>query len=77
MYNLNSFNEIMGFMPLLIPFSLVSLGLMLFALIHAAKAASFKTGNKVLWILIIILIDIIGPVLYLVLGKSDSAEGDD
>jgi len=79
--NAQSFSEameiIMSLMPILIPLMLVQLGLMIVALVHAAKATKFKTGNKIMWIVIIILVDIIGPVLYFVLGRDEPTEGED
>ena len=69
------FGSIMPLMPVLAPLALLQLGLMIFALIHAVKAKSFKVGNKVLWIVLIVLIDIIGPVLYFIIGRGDGDDG--
>ena len=61
-------------LPILIPLAIVQLTLMIFALVHALRHPNYKTGNKLLWVLVIILVNIIGPILYFLIGKGE--EGD-
>jgi multisubunit Na+/H+ antiporter MnhG subunit len=49
--------------------SLAGFLLWIFALIDACKS-DFSGNNKIIWILIIIFIPLIGPVLYLAVGKG-------
>ena len=59
------------YLPFLIPIAILQLVLMLTALIHVIKHNKFKFGNKVMWIIIVVLLEIIGPILYFTLGRSD------
>ena len=54
---------------LLIPVIGLQFGLMLAALISLIKKP-FRGNEGVLWLLIILLIDIIGPILYFAIGSS-------
>ena len=65
-------NEVLtDLLPFLIPFAIIQLGLWLGAVIHIIKSKSYRTGNRLLWFLIS-FITIIGPVLYFVIGRSES-----
>lgn len=56
---------------LIIPLVLIQLGLMIFALVDLVKRDKVKGGNKVVWALVIVLINIIGPIVYLIFGRED------
>ena len=68
-------DKIMEYLPVLIPLILIQFGLMIAALIHICKSRTYRMGNRTLWIIVSIIITVIGPVLYFVLGRSD--EGSD
>ncbi len=51
--------------------SCLGIGLMIYALTHILKHNKFKFGNKVMWIVVVVLIQIIGPILYLTMGKDN------
>lgn len=59
------------YLPILIPIVVLEIGLMIYALIHILKHNKFKFGNKVMWIVVVVLIQIIGPIFYLMIGKDD------
>ena len=67
--------EIIRFLPLFIPIIIIEYGLMIFALIQVIK-------NEVVylpkwgWILIIVLFNIIGPIVFLAAGKKKVKEND-
>ena len=56
---------------LLIPLVLVELGLLGFALYDLIKRKRVKGGNKWLWGIIIVVVEIVGPILYFVLGREE------
>jgi len=56
--------------PYLIPVLLLELGLMGFALRDLLRRDR-TNGPKWLWILIVVLIQIIGPIAYFVAGRRD------
>ena len=56
---------------LLIPLLIIQLGLMVFALVDLVKRPKVRGDNKWVWGLVIVFINIIGPVVYLVLGREE------
>jgi len=64
-------NEIMEYLPFIIPIIIVELVLMVTALIHLLKNKKFRFGNQVLWIVIVVFLQIIGPILYFTIGRGD------
>lgn len=65
-------NNITEFLPFLIPILLVEFGLLAYTLHHIFTHKTYKMFNRVTWVIItIVFCNIIGPVLYLVLGKDD------
>jgi hypothetical protein len=45
--------------------------LLITALLHLNKHPQVKIGSKNLWIFIIIFLNIVGPVLYFLIGRGD------
>jgi hypothetical protein len=56
--------------PYLVPVILLELGLVIFALRDLSRRDRVN-GPKWLWALIIVLIQLIGPMLYFVIGRRD------
>jgi hypothetical protein len=56
---------------LLTPLILVELGLLAFALYDLVKRKRVRGGNKWVWGIIIVVVEIFGPVLYFVLGREE------
>jgi len=63
--------QITRLLPLLIPLAVIQLGLMIAALIHVLKHDTYKTGNRTLWVILCVCVNIIGPILYFTIGRSD------
>lgn len=59
-------------LPVIIPAALLQLGLLVAALVHLLKRRRVKRGSVALWVVIIVLINILGPVLYFLLGREDA-----
>ena len=70
MMNTSISNTVMNFLPLLIPIILIELGLLVFALVDLLRRERTK-GPKWLWAVLIIFIQIIGPVVYLLVGREE------
>lgn len=68
MNNLDFFRENL---PILLPFVLLELLLMITAVWHVLKHPNYRFGNKAVWLLIVIIFQIIGPVFYFVFGRGD------
>ena len=63
-------DQFIKYLPLLIPILLVEIILLVIALLDLLRRQETR-GPKWAWLLIIVLIQMIGPILYLVLGKEE------
>lgn len=59
------------YLPFIIPIIILEYGLAIFALIHVIKHPHYRFGNKIMWVLIVLLIQIIGPVVYFAFGRGE------
>ena len=57
-------------LPLLWPLVAIQVGLMIFALIDLSRRSATR-GPKWVWALVIIFINIIGPIVYFVIGRDE------
>lgn len=55
----------------LLPLIAIQLALMIFALVDLARRRKVARGSKLLWAIIIIFINVIGPILYFILGRAE------
>ena len=62
--------SIQQWLPFLIPIILLQLALMIFALVDLARRERTR-GPKWLWVVIIVLGELIGPILYFVIGREE------
>lgn len=66
-------DNIMEFLPFLIPLVIVQFALLGYTLYHILTHKTYKRGNRVLWLVItIVLMNFVGPILYFLLGKEDA-----
>lgn len=56
---------------LLIPVILLELALMVIALVDVVRRERVRGGNKVVWIIVIVVINLIGPIAYLLFGREE------
>ena len=63
--------SLISFLPVLIPLAILELALTITALVHLLKRNKVRRGNVVIWILVIVLLEIIGPVLYFLFGREE------
>ncbi|MGD2077171.1 MAG: PLD nuclease N-terminal domain-containing protein [Chloroflexota bacterium] len=64
--------ELTRLIPLLIPVILIQIGLMVVALLDLIKREQTR-GPKWVWVLVIVLLNLIGPIVYLVVGRQDES----
>jgi hypothetical protein len=57
-------------LPFIVPIVLIQLGLMIYCLVDLARRERTK-GPKWLWAIIIILGELIGPIVYLLVGREE------
>ena len=67
MENLDKIKELI---PLLIPIILLQFGLMVAALIDVIKREKTK-GPKWVWIVVIVLVNLFGPIIYFIAGRDE------
>lgn len=63
--------RLIEYLPLLIPIVLLELLLMIIALVHIFKHEKYRFGTRWLWIIIVVFIQIVGPIIYLTIGRSE------
>lgn len=63
--------DVVGILKLVWPLIIVEFGLLIWALVDVTKRGKTKSLNLVAWILIIIFINIFGPIAYFLFGRSE------
>lgn len=66
---MNTFEDVQEFLPFLIPLIVLQLALMLTALVMLIKQDQVRYLNKLVWGIIILFINLLGPILYFVLER--------
>ena len=74
---INNFEDLKEYLPFLIPLAVLQLGLMIAALVSIFRHKEYKTANRAVWVVVSLLISIIGPILYFVLGKPDEEDEEE
>lgn len=59
------------YLPFLLPLVVIELTLMITALIHVLRHRKYRFGTRPIWVAVVLFIQIIGPVIYFVFGRSD------
>ena len=69
---MNDLDSVLSILPFLIPVFLIELALMVIALVDVVRRERVRGGNKIIWIIVIVLISLIGPIVYLLFGREES-----
>ena len=69
-------DQIIEYLPFLIPLVILELALLLSALIHLLKNRAVRYGNIAVWAVVICVLQIIGPVAYFVFGRKESEDDE-
>lgn len=56
---------------IILPLAAIQLGLMIWAFVDLVKREQVKGGNKLVWALVILLVNLVGPIVYLVWGRNE------
>ncbi len=67
---MNGYELFMKILPFLIPILLLQLGLMIYCLVDLSRRERTR-GPKWMWILIIVLGELLGPIIYLIVGRLE------
>lgn len=68
--------DITQYLPFIIPLGILQVGLMAASLIHIFTHKTYRVGNRVLWVVVCLLLNTIGPVLYFCIGRGDEGKDD-
>jgi hypothetical protein len=66
----NLVDDIRPLIPFLVPILLIQLGLVIAALLDLFKREKTR-GPKWLWLIIILFVNLIGPIIYFLVGRED------
>ena len=61
-------------LPYLIPLLIVEIALLFIAIIDLDRREHVTGNNKLVWVFVIVLVGIIGPVIYFVFGRKKKPE---
>ena len=64
-------SEITNNLALLLPVIILEFILAITALIHVIKHPNYRFGNNAIWIIVVLFIQIIGPIFYFILGRGE------
>lgn len=62
---------LLQYLPFIIPVIILQLILMITALVNMYRNKKTKNLNLLIWTLIVIFINVVGPVLYFLIGRED------
>lgn len=59
------------YLPYLIPLIAVQLVLGITALIHVLRHPRYRFGTKAMWVCVVLIVNIIGPLVYFIFGRGE------
>ena len=65
---------IIHMLPYMVPLIILEVVLLTVALVDLAKRKHVTGGNKIIWVLITVCLNIIGPVIYLIAGRKEEVD---
>jgi sorbitol-specific phosphotransferase system component IIC len=68
---MNTFEQFTQYLPYIIPLVLIQLILVIVALVDLIRREKVRYLPKWLWAIIIMLGELIGPIVYLIIGRED------
>lgn len=64
-------DALLEMLPLLIPILVLDAILAVVAVLHVLRHPHYRFGNKALWLVVVIVLLLIGPIIYFIFGKGD------
>ncbi|MCI6737290.1 MAG: PLD nuclease N-terminal domain-containing protein [Intestinibacter sp.] len=64
-------NDFMNQLPLVLPLIILQFILAITALVHVLRHPNYRFGNKVIWVLVVLFVQFIGPIFYFVFGRGE------
>ena len=70
---MDQMEQLMDLLLFLIPLAIAQFALLGYTLYHILTHKTYKRGNRILWLVIVIaLMNFVGPILYFLVGKEDA-----
>lgn len=69
-------DKIMEFLPFLLPIVLIELVLIIVALVDLFRHKNCRFGNRIIWVIVIVALQLLGPILYFTIGRGDTLRKD-
>ena len=70
MSNGTIWETLLKYLPIIIPLFVIQIGLMIVAVVDLIRREKTR-GPKWVWFIVIIFVNLIGPILYFVVGRED------
>ncbi len=64
-------DALLEMLPLLIPILMLDAILAVVAVLHVLRHPHYRFGNKALWLVMVIVLLLFGPIIYFIFGKGD------
>ncbi|WP_050637172.1 PLDc N-terminal domain-containing protein [Candidatus Stoquefichus sp. SB1] len=64
-------DTLIKYLPVLLPIIILELSLAIFSFIHVLRHPHYKFGNKIVWCIIVLFVQFIGPVVYFIFGRGE------
>ncbi|MCI9298127.1 MAG: hypothetical protein HFI10_11900 [Lachnospiraceae bacterium] len=65
-------NTLFDILPLLAPVLLVDIALAVAAVRHILQHPRYRFGNRAMWLVIVVVLLLFGPIVYFVFGKGEN-----
>ena len=65
-------NTLFEILPLLVPVLLIDIALAVAAVRHILRHPRYRFGNKTMWLVIVVVLLLFGPIIYFVFGKGEN-----
>ena len=65
-------NTLFEILPLLVPVLLIDIALAVAAVRHVLRHPRYRLGNKTMWLVIVVVLLLFGPIIYFVFGKGEN-----
>jgi hypothetical protein len=65
-------NTLFEILPFLIPVLLIDIALAAAAVRHILRHPRYRFGNRAMWLVIVVVLLLFGPIIYFIFGKGDN-----
>lgn len=65
-------NTLFEILPLLVPVLLIDIALAVAAVGHILRHPRYRFGNRTMWIVIVVVLLLFGPIIYFIFGKGEN-----